>query len=182
MGDYFQSIVDGEATESESSRLGDLICDWLIDEGIISALASDCVLGSDSGYPPGPNHKKVTYEYDEHFLALLTNGLSIITKRYVYHSGQGGTKLVCRACGARQKPNDEWSHAIDEWYKGNGKGLLACSHCGNVEAINHWKHNPNWGFGNLGFTFWNWPPLTDEFVKQFGENLGHRIIFVSGKL
>ena len=31
---------------------------------------------------------------------------------------------------------------------------------------------PEWGFSNLGFTFWNWPPFTDQFIKNFKQRLG----------
>jgi hypothetical protein len=182
MGDYFQSIVDKDATETEAPSLGTLIRNWLVDEGIISSKATDCVLGSDSGYPPGPDYQKAIYEHDKQFLELWTNGLEIITKRHVFHSGQGGFDLVCPACSTKVELNEAWSKAVNEWYKEDGKGWLACSQCGNLEVVNEWKHDPDWGFGNLGFTFWNWPPLTDEFVKKFGKRLGHRIVLVSGKL
>jgi hypothetical protein len=182
VGDYFQSIVDIEATESETPKLAILIRNWLVPEGIILAQATDCILSSDLGYPPGPNYQKVVHEHNNHFLELWTNGLDIITKRHVFHSGQGKLDLVCRACADRVKPTEEWSQAVDKWYKDNQIQDLACPQCGHVEAVNLWKHDPDWGFGNLGFTFWNWPPLTDEFIKQFGERLEHNTVFVLGKL
>jgi hypothetical protein len=36
--------------------------------------------------------------------------------------------------------------------------------------------------GCLDLTFWNWPPLAEEFVAQVAERLGHRVIVMLGKL
>jgi hypothetical protein len=41
---------------------------------------------------------------------------------------------------------------------------------------------PPWGFGNLGFKFWNWPPLLPRFVKEVEEQLGNEVVFVYGKI
>ena len=182
MGTWFQSVVDRDATESLSPELGAAIREWLISEGIVSADATDCVLSDDTGYPPGPNYEKAVDCRDEHLLQLVTNGLDIITKRTVFHSGQGQFELVCSTCSGRSEPPEEWGDAVGEWYDKKGPGLLACPRCGESQPIDNWEHDPAWGFANLGFEFWNWPPLTDEFVKRIGERLGHRVVLVAGKL
>ncbi|MCA8986629.1 MAG: hypothetical protein KDA78_03255 [Planctomycetaceae bacterium] len=182
MGDWFQSVVDRDATESEAPELGAAILEWLVDEGIVTSDATDCVLGSDTGYPPGPNYHKATGGTDEHLLQLVTNGLDVITKRNVFHSGQGGFELICSACSDRIEVPETWGDAVGEWYENKGPGLLACPRCGERQPINEWEHDPPWGFANLGFKFWNWPALTDDFVKDIAEHLGHRVLLVAGKL
>ena len=182
MGDSFQSIVDRDATEAEAPELGAAIHKWLVSEGIVSADASDCVLGSDTGFPPGPHYEKAVDGPDEHLLQLVTNGLDIIAERHVFYACQGGFELVCSACSDRFEAPDEWGDAVDEWYENKGPGLLACPRCGEAQPISYWEHDPAWGFANLGFEFWNWRSLTDEFVREFGKRLGHRVLLVSGKL
>lgn len=182
MGDWFQSVVDRDATESEAPQSGILIQQWLVDEGIISRNASACVLGSDTGYPPGPNYEKAVGGHDDCLNLLATNGLNIITTRNVFHTGQGGCELVCAACTERFEATDAWGDAVGEWYERNGPGSLACPGCGHSQPIDEWEHDPPWGFANLGFEFWNWPPLTEQFVQQFAERLKHRVLLVAGKL
>lgn len=46
---------------------------------------------------------------------------------------------------------------------------------------------PTCGFGNLAFTFWNWPPFLPEYWKQTPAELiktlvAHPCVLVSGKL
>jgi len=41
---------------------------------------------------------------------------------------------------------------------------------------------PPWGFDNLGFTFWNWPPLAGEFVARVAALLEHRVVVVRGAM
>jgi hypothetical protein len=53
MGDWFQTIVDPEATEAEAPALADRVLYWLIEERIVVGERTDCVLG-DGGYAPGP--------------------------------------------------------------------------------------------------------------------------------
>jgi len=183
MGEWFQTIVDRDATESEAPVLGAAIQQWLVDEGIVSANATDCVLGSDRGFPPGSNYQKATGDSDDNLLCLATNGLEVITERTLYFSlGSGGLELVCSACSGRFELPDEWGDAVNEWYENKGPGLLACPQCGERRPITQWEHDPPCGFANLGFNFWNWPQLADDFVKEIGDRLGHRLVLVSGKL
>ena len=95
IGDCFQVVVDRDAAESEAPDLATAIHRWLIDEGIVLADPSDCVLDSDAGYQPGPHYEKATGMADEHLQTLRTNGLALITNRTVFHSGQGDLELIC---------------------------------------------------------------------------------------
>jgi hypothetical protein len=182
MGEWFQAVADRDATEENAPALATTIYNWLVGEGIISGAPRDCVLGSDVGYPPGPHYEKAVSEPFEGILTLRTNGLEIFTKRTVFACPQGPPELVCSACSARCEPPDAWSAAINNWYSHGGPGLLTCPRCENVRSIADWEHDPPWAFANLGFEFWNWPPMTAEFVQAIGTRLGHRVVLVAGKL
>jgi hypothetical protein len=45
-----------------------------------------------------------------------------------------------------------------------------------------WTFDPPWAFGNLGFKFWEWPPLKRRFVDEIKGLLGHEIVMISGKV
>jgi len=185
VGEHFQSIVDRDATSEEAEQLASLVVDVLVKRGIIEADQSSCILGFDPGYPPGPSVKDVVTAPADSLRELWTNGLEVVTERNVFDARQASSDFVCDACHLRFSYEDVspgWSDAIDEWYKGEGVGLFACPRCKEAKPITDWTFDPPWGFGNLGFTFWNWPPLRESFVEEITALLGHRTVLVAGKL
>jgi hypothetical protein len=75
-----------------------------------------------------------------------------------------------------------WGDAAQEWYDSTGPGIPTCPRCGNVEPVTEWGYNPPYGFDNLGFAFWNRPPLKPAFVGEVSRRLGHRTVLVVGKV
>jgi hypothetical protein len=196
MGDHFQVIVDRDATADQAKALAEQVLSSLVEGGIVLATPTDCTLG-EPGYPPGPRyHDAVTLPHayrigsegqrireDDLTRILRTNGLEISTSRTVFHAGGYGCNVTCRACGTTRDDDDPaWGDALEEWYRGRGNGTLTCPRCGHSEPVTEWSYDPPWGFGHLGFTFWNWPPLKDEFVAEVGKLLRHRTVVVAGKL
>ena len=184
MGDWFQTIVDRDASEADSPELSTAILTWLVSEGIVSPNRCDCVFG-EGGYPPGPHYAKAVEDPDDRLFKLRTNGLKITTTRTMFHCGQLGAHPVCSSCSNRfdvsDEWGDEWGKAVGEWYEKRGPGLLACPRCNHIEAITEWEHDPAFGFGNLGFEFWNWPFFTSRFLQEIGKCLEHRVLLVEGK-
>lgn len=181
MGDWFQTLVDRDATAEEAPALAAYILQWLIKEQIVKPDATDCVLGGEFGYPPGQNYSRAVDENGSGFLSMQTNGLEIIVRRSVIWSGQGEVELICSACG-RFSPPDRWADAIAEWHEGRGPGMLACPGCGASQSVAECPHNPAWGFGQLAFQFWNWPTLGPSFVDEITRRTEHRVVLVAGKL
>ena len=183
MGDHFQIIVDQHVEATAAVTHADRVLRWLIDEGIVESRQSDCVLGKDGGYRPGPSFAKVTDRPDDRFLTLRTNGLAVITGRTVFDAGQGGLDLVCAVCAHRfEATSGAWANAVSEWYDQSGPGLLQCPRCGECRPVVEWQHDPVYGYGNLGFEFWNWPTLRPDFIQAVGEWLSHPVVLVRGKL
>ncbi|NBD12441.1 FmdB family zinc ribbon protein [Corallococcus silvisoli] len=181
MGDSFQIIVDKDASADEAPRLAAQIRDWLVARRIIEPELTDCALG-DSGHRPGPGRTAAVDAPDEEAWSwrLQANGLEIEMGRTVFFTIGG--ELTCRACGARFEPEDGWSEAVDDWYSGNDGAEFECPECGTPERLVEWNGEFPWGFGNLGFKFWNWPPLSERFTQELAEQLGHRTLLVRGKL
>jgi hypothetical protein len=188
MGDTFRTIVDREATLAEAPTLADHVSSWLIEEGIIASKRTDCVLGSREGYPPGP---RFPYALDKlrdplgifakGTRTLSTNGLEIVIGRTVFDSGQGG-QILCPSCGEESASWEGWQDAIAQWSDSSGPALLRCALCGRAAPVTEWNYDPPWAFGNLGFTFWNWPSLEAGFVAEVSRILGHRTVVICGKL
>ncbi len=55
---------------------------------------------------------------------------------------------------------------------------MTCPLCHVAMDIHQFTFSPDWGFSDLGFTFWNWPGLTDEFIAEFKKKLGCDISIV----
>lgn len=182
MGDWFQTLVVMDTTLEESELIADRILSWLIERKVVQSVPQSCVLGGNRiGYPPLDYEQVIdelpsTYDVSE----LLTNGLQVDIGKRVYDSGQSDITITCPKCNAICKGN--WSEAISDWYENERAGLLDCFQCGIRESVTNWNFSPVWGFGNLGFTFWNWPLLKQSFIDEMKRRIAHRTVFVTGKL
>ncbi len=89
----------------------------------------------------------------------------------------------CPKCGKRfEDPDEEWAAAVQDWLSGQGETPLACAACGTATPVTAWTYESGYGFGNLAFRFWNWPPLLPEFLEELRRELGHSVALVAGKL
>ena len=118
-------------------------------------------------------------EYPDVFHQYRMTGLNIVVGRTVFYS-HGLDTVSCPVC--RTAGNERAAISmIDEWYQGE-PCELACESCGEVRPVTEWNFDPPWGFGYLGFTFWNWTILKKTFVDEVRQRLGHRIVFVADKM
>ena len=190
MSEWFQTIVDVEATAAQAPALAAATLAWLIDEDIVLPEATDCVL-TDTGHAPGRSYASIVTAPDPHLRTLRTNGLRVITDRTVFWSA-GIEQIVCPHCawvirftiGHHSGPDENWeavSKTIGVWYD-TGQTAHCCPSCQRMVPLNDWCWQPQWGFGYLGFKFWNWPPITDEFAATLSSRLGHRTVRTHGKL
>jgi hypothetical protein len=186
MSSYFQIIVDRDATLDEAKHLADTVLAVVVKRGVVDPTPIDETTGRWPGYPPGPNYESIIDEAGSGEDKYRPGGMEIIIGKTVFHSGGiGPTEPVCPRCGTRQAyddGSDAWISAIDEWFAETGPGLLRCPNCGHTEPITEWPLDPPWGFGNLGFKFWNWPQLTESFIEEVSVLLGHRTVYVYGKV
>jgi hypothetical protein len=183
MGTWFQTLADIDATIEEAPLAAAEIRDWLIEQKVIDPTPRHCVLDKNRvGYAP-LNYERVVDKpagSDSDVRQLAVNGFEIEIGRKVFHTGQSGVTITCPACGAQC--SDNWAEAISEWLEAKSAGLLKCANCENESSITTWTFVPAWGFGNLGFTFWNWPPLKSSFLDEVRGRLAHRTVFIADKL
>ncbi|MFJ8850794.1 hypothetical protein [Streptomyces sp. NPDC102437] len=194
MGDYFQTIVDLDATEQDAARLGAGLLDRLVADGIVAAERTDCVLGGDGhGNPPGPHYARAVDDPEP--VELWSNGLHITTGRTVFDSGQGEPQAAtCPLCATGIRLVDDTWTPVDgawepfagrfaDWEKG-GEGAVECPACHRPSGIARWSWEDDYyACGQLGLTFWNWAELTHDFEQEVRRHLGgHRTVTLRGKL
>jgi hypothetical protein len=172
MSDFSISLVPRVANYSDRHAKATEILAWLVAEEIVKPTASNCVLGNESGYSIGAQAKRVTGSPTNLPTILSTNGLAITTERTVFHSDL--EELVCPNCHQNIAAED-WD--LTPWFEQESSGLI-CPQCTLQTEIHDYLFKPTWGFSALGFTFWNWPNFTPQFIKQFEQKLGCAIALV----
>jgi hypothetical protein len=196
VGDWFQTIVDMQVAPQEADVLAAEVRGWLISSGIVLSERTDCVLGNDLGYPPGPCADEVVdasgwgYPWQD----IWANGMDVTTGRTVFDGGQGEPMAVtCPHCSTEielvnedfELDDEVWApfrDVVHGWDEGRDV-IIPCPSCSRRVEPTAWKWADDYfNFGHLGFTFWNWPPFRPEFVVEFTRHLhGHRTVLIDGK-
>lgn len=175
MSDNSITIASKQSNCPYNKQKAEDILNWLVSINVVSKSLSDCCLDSEGGHAISEAAKEVT-NYPEHLpFDLNINGLSVITKRQVFDTGGNGIeKIICPNC-QMDISHEEWS--FDDWYieKSNN---MTCPVCHTDSEINGFKFTPEWGFSDLGFTFWNWPAFKDEFIQEFKQRIDTDIVIV----
>ncbi|GAA3125262.1 hypothetical protein ACFFR3_40330 [Nonomuraea salmonea] len=193
MGDWFQTIVDVQATPQEAETLAADVRSWLISSGIVSAEPTHCVLGADVGHPPGPRAE--TAVDPSGWSVPWHDGLAITVGRTVFDAGQGDPMAVtCPHCSTTTHLADErfelkyevWEpfrEVVRGWDEGDDI-VIACPACTQPVEPTSWRWTDDYFvLAYLGFTFWNWPPLRPQFVDDLARHLAdHRTVLLEGKL
>jgi hypothetical protein len=178
LSDNAQIVVDIEVSAERAPELASIIRAWLVREQIVKQEQSDSVLDG-TGHRPGINYRAaINMDEDYDFLHLWTNGVKIAVDRQVFHAWGNGIELQCDACGVCFEPDDSWFDAARAWFNGDNLASFPCPSCGRRAPLKEWRGPWPWGFGNLGLEFWNWPPLSDSFIRALARKLGHRTIVV----
>ena len=181
MGDTYCNIVVDKVDKTLVRTIADKVIQHLVDKKIIGDTLTDCVLGQATGYPPGNNYRLVLEDPDDHLIEISTNGVGVNLGRQVFYAG-GVDEINCPNCGENIVETD-WGPALDEWMKESGNDKIVCPSCTKLFSITEYKFEPNWAFGNVGFTFWNWgSEFKDDFIKDLEQLTGHKINLVYGKL
>jgi len=181
MSDSFITIVPTRVTADEVTEISKRTIDWLTKREIISQNLTDCVLGQNKGYSPGPKYNDIVDDINYELKKLKTNGLEIIINRQVFHNGENGlNEIRFQKCGANNIDSD-WGEIIDSW-DNKENDVLKCSECNNETSITNYDFRPKWGFGEFGLTFWNWPNLKNDFMDDLKRFLNKDIEMIYGRL
>jgi hypothetical protein len=89
---------------------------------------------------------------------------SLIIGRNIYWS-EWGHNLYGPLCEYTVEPeDDEALEAMAQWQRGEPAGAVGCPESGWRKPLTDW--DSDWGYGNLGIEFWNWPALAYSFVHR----------------
>ncbi|WP_067861160.1 hypothetical protein [Nocardia shimofusensis] len=196
MGDYFERIVDVEVGADGAGALAEQMIDWMVSRGRLSRETSRERMYSlqvDEGYVPGPEWAQITQRWGEDW---MPGPVAVIVGRFAHYPGQGEVEPSaahcphCRTATVIIDYPQRWkadaavwqpfSDAIHAW-QNTGAGAATCAACATTSPITSWQWADDFALGALAFDFWGWPPLTDDFVTEFGARLGHRIVHHTGK-
>ncbi|MEV5435082.1 hypothetical protein AB0K80_03460 [Streptomyces sp. NPDC052682] len=186
MGDTYQTIAAPDVPAHHAPRLAARVVRRLVAEGIVLAEAeAGWALPDRPAHPPGPRwHKAVG---DARWGA--PDGLVVHTERHVFH--RLGTPrpdtVVCPRCGrtttVQGDAEPRFHAAIGTWYE-TGNADVDCPACHAPVPLPAWTWTEDtFAFAHLGFEFWNWPALAEEFrTLVTGLLPGRRTVFLHGKL
>ncbi|MFE6038451.1 hypothetical protein [Streptomyces sp. NPDC056452] len=197
MGDFFERIVDLEATGEEAGPLAARMVDWMVGQGLITReLSGDAMysLNVDLGHVPGPHWARAVADASDP--TWIPAPVAVVVGRDYHVGGQGedtADSATCPRCGTRTvvidypeefEPDEEvWQPFRDgiEAWKETGEGTAPCSACGVSSPVTEWDFGSGFDLGALAFDFWGWPPLSVRFLAEFRRELGHRTEEQSGK-
>ena len=186
MGDWFETVVDPLVDAADAPAVADRVVAELIAAGLLKPVRTDCAVAG-LGYPPAPGVLDYLKAPDAQLMQLQANGLEVTVRRSV-HVNVDVKRIVCPGCGAATEDLSglAWQDAVGEWYEG-GQGAISCPVCLQQTSVAAWVHEPTCGFGNLAFTFWNWPPFEAAYwtktpLQVIEAVVGHPCVMVWGKL
>ena len=169
MSDHSISIVPKLSNYPDKEKKVKEILYWLVSLDIVKPTLSDCVLGPKHGYAISDGAKNIVNEPDYLHFGHITNGLEIIIKRQVFDTGENGMDLlICPNC-KQDISSEDWDF-FNEWAN-NESDNITCPICKVGTDIHRFDFTPEWGFSDLGFTFWNWPELSESFISDFKRKL-----------
>lgn len=187
MADYFQTIVDPRARLEEADHLARHIVTLLSDRGVVSSKAS-----IEGGYDRGPGAMQIAESEvpgspaRHESIPPSYSHLQVLIGRMTHSADLSELKVPEASCpGCRRildDPEGDWQVAVHAWIGGDDDAALLCPACGKESTVTTWSTNSCFGFGNLAFRFWNWPPLSAAFLEEMRRELQHPIVLVKGKL
>ena len=196
MSDWYEAVTVQNVVADQAASLAQSVVVSLAGEGIIeSTLDPESVLGGDGGYRPGPRIVEVYKRHNtEHeFWKLMTNGMEPCIGRWVNTLGLTCFDgFMCGECGQQFAPDDDlvadpFAVAIGNFMDGEDDPAVACPACAVTSSVRNWQTSPHFGFANLAFQFWNWPPLGSESWKVdipaiIRATTAHEVILTYGRL
>jgi tetratricopeptide (TPR) repeat protein len=185
----YQVIADVEVAVDAAGRESRVLLDWLRVEGILAVERGSCLPGDRLGYAPGPSWQASVVLPGAPELPAGSCGAEVELGRSAV-SEPRTDHMTCPSCATRialhhgDGTTQAWDLLVGVvicWADG-APDTMACPHCGVGSSLAQWRIHPPWAFGNLLLTFWNWPPLSDEFVSRVSQQLGHRVVKIAGSI
>lgn len=186
MADYFQTIVDIQAKADQADHLARHVVGWLAEKGVVKANPSE-----EGGYDRGPGAMEIALPSlvppeGRESIPPVHHHLQVLIGRMTHADNMSEFREPNASCPSCDKPLEDadglWQAATQDWIGGDDDAALRCPECGKESPVTGWRYGPRYGYGNLAFRFWNWPPLKPTFLDDVRRELGHSIVLVEGIL
>src|SRR5215831_15732073 len=178
MARRFEAIVCIDVTLPMAAEVGERLREWLFREEVLLPDLDD-----EQAHRAGPKARLTTSGLwgespaegpDPH----LTAAANLIVGRNIYWS-EWGHNLYCPICHYTFEPeDDEALEAMAPWLRGEPAGEVSCPDCELRKPLIDW--DGDFGYGNLGIEFWDWPPLAYSFVHRVQRLTDSRITVAHG--
>lgn len=178
MSDHSISIVPKQLTfMGDRHAKAKEIVQWLAEKQAIEPQLSDCVLGG-MGYRLLSGMTQFLEEPEYFRPTLVTLGLEVIMENQVFCTIENGIdKVICPHCHSPQPDPDVVYDMAGQWWR-DLQDTFPCPSCGRTISIVDWIMEPEWGFSDLGFEFWNCPSFNTEFINEIKNQLGCNVWIV----
>jgi hypothetical protein len=187
MADYFQTVIDTGAGLEDADHLARHVVLLLSGRGIVAGKPSQ-----EGGYERGPNAEDISVRDPggsptrHEAIPPVYSHLQVLIGRLTHSDDLSefrSPRARCPSCGAAlEDPEGNWRAAELAWIAGDDEAGLHCAACGKESPVAAWTYDSRFGFGNLAFRFWNWPPLSPAFLEELRRELQHPVVLVKGKL
>lgn len=187
MSDYYETIVDRDALVRRAADEAAFVVKWLVAQKIIVGKPDDeCVPRDEApGYRAGPEAEMATDGQSCEDIRTSDGwvGMSVLIGRRFFEGDLSSEiEVFCPSCRAKSAAKKPWKLAADNWLNGKSPYQVKCQRCGLSTKITEWVCDPPNVFGNVGFRFWNWPPLSASFLSRLSQSLGHRLVLTQTSL
>jgi hypothetical protein len=170
MSDHSISIVASVSHYAHPQEKAAEIIAWLIERDVIKNERTACIIGEEGGYKMSAGARLVVCNPADLRYDLAINGLEVVTEKEVFHTGEYGLESAkCPYCSYSIEAKNMYS-MINDWFTSD-TDHFSCPGCHVQVNLQDWQCDPVWGFSNLGFTFWNWPIFTTDFLEQFAQKM-----------
>ena len=143
------------------------------------------IVDRDASPQDAPNLARPVVEW------LVTEGIvvAVYTEHHFFYSphSAGPHTVTCPRCTTAGTEEgdlaERFGTAISTWYE-TGVADAECPACAATVPLSAWRWSDDvLAFGFLGFEFWNWPPLSEEFRTRVAALLpGHSTTYLMGKI
>lgn len=181
MGDSFIALVPERygISPAEQDEMEKRMVRWMQQEGLVEKEKSDCILSCDEdGYRFTPQASMRIA--GEEFRQMSTYGFRVQKsgrQKFVFTNYEGGLEAAwCPVC--EKNIVNHFYEMVEGWYNAAGYPSVKCPLCATASDIRSYRLDPQWGFSEIGFEFWNLGELLDVFVDEFAEKLGEPIRYI----
>lgn len=162
-----ESIVIRTQSDSEAEQIANEAVNYLIKQRIINPTPIESPFPNTVRYEPAENARSISNVPNN----PIPFHLDVTIGKSIYDTGELGFKMICPSCNSElDESNHDWAAAANNWYENDAIEEFQCDNCLKSFDFRDW-FSPQFGFGNLAFSFHEWW-ITADFYDRFTYEIG----------